>query len=209
MATIIITHPQRQHTAQTLAAQVNGHLCIDDNNYGPGANHDRALAKAIHLHNSEQWHILLEDDAIPCHDWHTQTRAALDAAPTPIVSLYLGRSRPRRHQHHIPQLLASDPHWILHNELRHHVAVAIRADIAPQLLATVQPLTGDADKRLGQAAQQLGHTIAYTNPSLADHHDTTPLITHINGQPRPRPEPRKAWNHNTRTHWSPHNTTTL
>lgn len=202
--TIIITHPQRHTQAQHLAHTLDAHICLDDNNYGPGVNHDRALHQAITTHGDKDgWLILLEDDAIPCNNWHDQIQAALSVAPTPVVSLYLGRAHPRRYQHHIPQLLASNPHWIIHPHLRHHVAVAIHAHAAPQLLATVTPLQGDADKRLGQAAQQCGWNIAYTNPSLCDHQDTTPTITtHSDGTPRPRSEPRHAWNHGTRTHWT-------
>ena len=205
---VIITHPQRLSQAQTLAHQVTGTLCVDDNQYGPGVNHDRALHQALHQATSG-WIVLLEDDAQPIPQYLDQLHQALTAAPSPAVSLYLGTGRPRAHQHHIPALLAQDPHWIIHQHLRHAVAVALHLDLAKQLPNLLTNTTGDADKRLGQAINHLGYHIAYINPSIVDHADDTPTITHINGTPRPRPEPRHAWHTGTRTHWSPHNTTTL
>lgn len=205
ITTLITTHPARLEQATTLARTVGGTLITDTKQYGAPWCHDTALAEGIRMHgDTDGWLVILEDDAIPCNDWHTQIEAALTVAPTKIVSLYLGTNYPRRRQAAIQTILDStDTHWITHHELRHAVGYAIHSNIAPQLHRAVTRLHGEADKRLSIASQQLWQPIGYTCPSLVDHRDDTPLITHTpDGTARPRTKPRVAHRHGTRNQWT-------
>lgn len=204
ITTMIVTHPTRLEQATNLAHTVNGIRVIDDHNHGCATNHDRALAQAITAHgHTDGWIVILEDDAIPCHDWHNQLHAALKACPTRIASLYLGTNYPTRGQAAIQQAVNTDANWIIHPYLRHAVGYAIKADLAPRILQSVTHRYGEADKRLCATARELWEPIAYSNPSLVDHADHTPVITHLpTGQQRRRTKPRVAHQHGTRDHWT-------
>ena len=197
----ICAHPARLTQAQHLATTLDGHISVDDG-IGILANHDRALAYLAD--SGSEWAIILEDDAQPIPDFINQAEAALTHCPTNVASLYLGRNYPTRGQTHIRSLLEHDPHWIVHHQLRHAVAVAIRPTLIPHLLAAVKDITHlPADYRWGAGLQHLHEPIAYSNPSLVNHHDNTPVITTLaSGQPRTRTQPRTAWHAGTRDTWT-------
>lgn len=201
--TIIITHPDRMEAATQLADQTNGILSLDAHGMGAGRAHEAALETAGRL-EAHKWTLLLEDDAILCDDWHNQIQAALESAPTNIVSLYLGTGYPQAKQADIKKLATTDTNYIISNTLRHHVAVAVKAHLIPRLVQALQKFGGAPDNRLGDAAASLGETIAYTNPSIVDHQDDTPIITG-----RVRSLPRKAHNFGTRTQWDSNATKNL
>lgn len=198
----ICAHPTRETQAGKLAAELGATICMDDDSYGQGVNHDRALILANNMEDAD-WAIVVEDDAIPVDTFTTQIQSALANCPTNVASLYLGRHYPRRHQPRIPTLLQSDPHWIVHDELRHGVCVAIRPRLITPLLTIVENIHDlPADYRWGYGLRQLGQPIAYSNPSLVDHDDSQPVITHNpNGTPRVRTNSRTAWNPGARETW--------
>jgi hypothetical protein len=147
--------------------------------------------------STTDWALILEDDAQPVPDFRDQADAALSAAPTPIVSLYLGRTYPVENQHRIPAAMDSDSCWILHNRLRHCVAYAVRTDLLPSLALHNSPGIVDTG-HITHWAKTHGLTpIAYINPSLADHADTRSVIA----DRAPRPPGRTAWRTGTRDHW--------
>jgi GR25 family glycosyltransferase involved in LPS biosynthesis len=193
----VVGHTSRQSQAEALAQTLNATLSLDDGTLGEGINHDRAWVAATT--QDSDWSVVLEDDAVPIHDFQVQLAEALANAPAPIVSAYLGTSRPPQYQRRIQQALARDTHWILSNELLHHVAVAIRTNLVGQMLTAVECSTLPADYRIGSWARQCDYPIAYTNPSLVDHADGPTVIIHQDGQPRHAP--RKAWQVGTRTRW--------
>jgi len=150
-------------------------------------------------HGNPRWSIVLEDDAIIGEHFQEQARKALEHAPAPIVSFYLGTSRPPQYQARIKTALAQNPTWIIADQLLHHVAVAIRTDLIPDMLNHVAGREGPADYRIGEWAQDCGHRIAYTVPSLVDHADGPTLINHFDGEPRT--ERRVAWVVGERDSW--------
>lgn len=198
----VVGHHSRQPQAEALAKQLGGIVALDNGEYGEQVNHDRAWVAATTT-NSD-WSVVLEDDALPIEDFDTQLRAALAEAPAPIVSLYLGTSRPPQYQRRIQRALAKNTHWIISDELLHHVAVAIRTELVGKMLQSVECDPLPADYRIGRWAREAGHQICYSNPSLVEHADWPTVITHQDGQPRT--EPRKAWRLGNRPSWN--NTTT-
>lgn len=195
----IVGHKERAHQAHGLSAQLGGaRIALDDGTYGQGINHDRAWNLA--LSTDSDWCVALEDDAQPVADFTDQVEAALTVAPAPIVSLYTGTSRPPQYQGRIERALKHNTCWLTCDQLLHAVAVAIRTDLVPHMLANVGSATTPADYRIGAWAQGHGHPIAYTNPSLVDHLDGPTLIQHADG--KPRTQPRKAWTVGTRDVWT-------
>jgi hypothetical protein len=198
----IVAHERRTEQANELAATVNADKVFwDDGRLKCEGNHKQAW-QWMADNNQNPWSVVLEDDAIPCDDFRNQLAQALEAAPTPVVSLYLGRSRPQHWQALIDiaykQAKGEDASWITGQHLLHAVGVAIRTDLIPHMLRHVnQP---PIDTTIGTWARTNGHDIAYTLPSLVNHDDGPTLIHHPDGDKR-NPG-RVAWWHGTRSPWT-------
>lgn len=198
----IVAHYAREHLADQLTKTVAAlHISYDEGNIGANTNH------LLVWHNLAQqnttWTVVLEDDAQPIPNFRHQLNAALDAAPAPIVSLYLGRQRPPQHQQDIQEALdkadANQAHWILAPQLYHAVAVAIRTALIPNMLTNMRPYL-PIDENIGAWARRSGHPIAYTVPSLVNHADIPTLIRHPDGAQR---EPgRVAWRTGSHDKWN-------
>jgi hypothetical protein len=158
----------------------------------------------------------LEDDALPVKDFRTQLDAVLRAAPTPLVSLYLGRSRPPHWQSSIARVITRDEHFLTGTELLHHVAVAIRTPLIPGMLNFIRADTDyqngrlPIDEAVGRWARAASVTVSYAHPSIVNHDHTldTVITKHVSqhradrGQ-RSRQEMRKAWAFGSRQQWQP------
>jgi hypothetical protein len=198
----VVAHTERLLAATELAKNLGATVAVDDGSIGADANHLRAWELTA-AHPSD-WAIVLEDDAQPVPHFLTQAIEALDVAPAPIVSLYLGRGKPRTWQHRIAQALdqadRAGAHWITTHHLLHAVTVAMRTDLRDDWIDWAQTSTLPIDERLGEWARHRGHQVAYTVPSLVEHADWPTLIRHRDRQPR---QPgRIAWRTGTRDRWS-------
>lgn len=159
--------------------------------------------------------MVLEDDAVPIPEFHTQLAMALDKAPSPLVSLYLGRSRPAFRQDRIARALVGCSHpgsgdvvdtsvpWVVHDRLLHCVAVVIRREIVADMhwaLPEHLALHPAIDQAITNYARQYNLPISYSVPSLVDHadEDSYALHTDIN----PTFGPRVAWITGKRESWS-------
>jgi hypothetical protein len=198
----IVAHRERETMADQLAVKVHPTVVsVDTGRMGANTNH---LFVWNHLaHEDTRWSVVLEDDAEPIDDFRDHLEAALEAAPFPIVSLYLGQKRPPQHQADIADALAkadaNQAHWIVATQLFHAVAVAIHTELLPDMLNNMKTYL-PIDENIGQWSRRAGHPIAYTNPSLVDHADGPTLITHPDGAER---EPgRVAHRVGTHLHWN-------
>lgn len=190
------------------------YMTIDNGKYGCEGNHRRAweyLAK----HNTSEWSIVLEDDAIPVPEgFNEQLAQVLDNAPTPIVSLYLGKLRPPHWQSAIRQAVeqatTQDSHYLVGTHLLHAVAVAIRTDLLADMLTSTATTQHAWDFRIAAWALERGHAVSYTFPSLVDHADGDTVVKHPDG--KTRTPGRVAWHTGTqgiRTTWDTTRTTPI
>lgn len=200
----IVAHLDRVAMAERLADRLQPKtIAYDDGTFGATANHHRVWTDlAFSAGPRTQWCLVVEDDAqpIPGAGWsgfHAQLAGALAAAPAPIVSLYLGTGRPLgAWQGRIR--LATDTarrtgaHWLLSNHVLHAVAIAIRADFVPDMLAYTAGTTLVADDALTAWATARRHPVAYSWPSLVDHDDDTPSLAEHRDN-KPRTQRRRAW----------------
>ena len=202
LATIgVVAHLQRLSQAEALADQVQAdYIAYDDGTLGCEGNHRRVWE--WHAEHPADWAITMEDDAQPVEHFRYQLEQALTQAPTPIVSLYLGTGNPPEwepaKQLAINNAIHADANWIISHHLLHAVAVCIRTEHLPSLLQYTSDLP--ADFHISRWAEQSGHMIAYTHPSLVDHNDGPTLVKHPDGKARNKP--RKAWLHGTRDTWN-------
>ena len=178
----------------------------------PTHEHGTALTDTI----APTWCVVIEDDAIPVPDFNKHLDEVLALAPTPVVSLYLGKLRPPQYQAWIKYAteradLAEPPaSWIISPDLFHAVGVCIRHDLVADMLDSIKDLTsigGDMmptpapiDQAISWWAKEREHQISYVYPSLVDHADGETVEQHADGQPR---EPgRIAWKTGYREPWT-------
>lgn len=202
----IVGHTTRGDQAAQLAEQVGAvYRSVDNGTLGCDNNHRKVWRWMAGRTHTPRWTLVLEDDAIPVPDFHTHAAAALTAAPTPIVSLYLGTSRPvawqTRIQRATTQADKADACYITSTHLLHAVAVAIRTDLIADMLNHLPP-GKPIDNAISQWARNQHHGIAYTWPSLVDHADGPTLVKHTYNT---HSQPRKAWRTATRS--AQHSTT--
>ncbi|MCX8559786.1 hypothetical protein OS122_02585 [Mycolicibacterium mucogenicum] len=200
----IVAHSSRLQQTLALATAVGGaSLWFDDGTLGCERNHQRAWE--WHRQNTTHgWAIVLEDDAVPVPDFTAQLRTALDVARSPVVSLYLGTSRPPAWQPRVRDATTAanehDASWIVGPQLLHAVGVAIHSDYVPALCDWLPATKCPVDQAIAAWAVTWQHDVAYTWPSLVDHADDDTIAEHHDGSPRT--EPRKAWRTGTRTTWT-------
>ena len=188
----IVAHTSRAEQAKALGRQTRADfVSIDNGQLGCEGNH-RTVQQHLTAFPST-WSVILEDDAQVIESFTEQLNAALVMAPSPIVSLYLGRSRPRQVQRKIVAALAeadtAGAHWIIATRLLHAVGYAVRTELLESLMRHDSKLP--ADEHITAFAQRYGHTVSYSVGSLVDHADGPTVVTHRDGQPRP--PGRRAW----------------
>lgn len=200
----IVGHISRIAMVEKLAGIVHAdYLTIDDGTLGCEGNHHKAWSW-LAANNTNCWSIVLEDDCVPVDDFTDQLEQALTVTPAPIVSLYLGRGRPVQFQRLIGKAVnvaeANDANWITWNVNIHAVALAVRTELLPSLLAWESNLP--SDETVTEWARTHHHQVAYTWPSLVDHRDVDTLVRHRwnpHGQHQPG---RTAWKTGTRPQWN-------
>lgn len=197
----VVAHTVRVADAKSLARQVKADfVAIDNGVLGCDANH---LAVLEHLSvMPSTWSVVLEDDAVPVDGFDRQLQRALMFAPSPVVSLYLGRQRPPQYQAGIEAATVAadgaDASWIVGSRLFHAVGYAIRTSLLESLLRFTSRLP--IDEHISAWAQLNGHVVSYTWPSLVDHADTPTIVQHRDGESRP--PGRVAWRAGSRQLWT-------
>lgn len=198
----VVGHQQRLHDATRLACDLGAALALDDGTLGAGRNHVNAWELTT-AHDSE-WAAVVEDDAQPVPGFLTQAEQALTAAPEPVISFYLGRTRPVRWQDRISRaaVLADQKKscWITSTHTIHAVALAIHTELREDWLDWAHHNTLPPDERMAAWCIARGHRVAYTWPSLVDHTDGPTLVQH--SHTGNTTTPRKAWRTGTRNTWT-------
>jgi hypothetical protein len=209
----VVAHEKRRALAETLVAQVGAsYVHWDDGTDGCFASHWHTWHTLERI--GQGWCVVLEDDAVPVPGFRDQLRHALSVAPSEVVSLYMGRSRPRAPQRAMRELIRNgvDTHWITAHDVFSSVAIAMRAHLIGDMLNAVSADCGAMDKAMGRWVQSRFLSVGYTWPSQVDHADVDPVIEeHPDGQPRgpvqyregmpPVLQRRIAWRTGTRKHW--------
>ena len=199
----IVAHVDRLAMAEKLADTVNPTvMCVDDGEAGCTGNHLRAWKSLKDRKlGYDDWAVVLEDDAVPVKGFNRQVALALSAAPTKIVSFYLGTGNPIHWQNAIKHAVAAAESWIVSEHLIHCVGYAIRSELISDMIKAVDDGKELCiDERITAWARQNRHLVGYTCPSLVDHADGPSVIgAHPDGNSRN--VPRHAWKTGTREHW--------
>ena len=192
-----MAHSARYDTAVDLAQSLGAGLALDDGTLGETRNGDHAWA--CHDRDAD-FHVVLQDDALPIPGFAVHAAAALAARPESLVSFYVGTGRPRqpRVSTAIARAQTDGCAWLSAETLLWGVAVALPTEHVTGFLDWAAGCALPYDRRLGAYATHAGLPIHYTHPSLVDHADGPTLLRHPWGPPR---APRHAWATGTPTTW--------
>jgi len=205
-----VAHASRFDMANQLAEDVEAdHVSMDYGEAdadGARSNHEMVWNRLACL--DTQWSLVLEDDAVVSHmtqyDFRTELVKVLDAAPTRVVSLYLGTGNPKHWQPRIERALKSadtwNADWLVCGSLIHAVAVALPTSEVRGLVDFLGGRNGPIDEDITRWAMAQGYKVSYCIPSLVDHVDGPTLIEHDDRQARPLS--RRAWVKGTRAQWN-------
>jgi hypothetical protein len=205
----IVAHVARFEQARQLFKDVGAdYISMDFGSMDARGNHLAVWGQLASM--DAAWSLVLEDDADVSHLTHStfrdQVDLVLDAAPTTVVSLYLGTGNPKHWQPKIKRSLklaqARNADWLVCHSLLHAVAVAVPTAQVPDMLAYLNRRSGPIDEDITRwAVKRHGpQAVSYTVPSLVDHDDTSTLMVHADRHARNRE--RKAWLKGARSQWN-------
>lgn len=202
----IVAHTKRAEQAHHLMETVGAaYMTIDNGTLGAERNHTKAWTW-LRDNATDDWCIVLEDDAVPVTGFRHQLSEALQQAPTPtVVSLYMGRKRPPHWQQHLKEATEKatnnpDVSWITGTHLLHAVGIAIKTDLVADMLTHTATTRYPWDYRVAAWALTRKHPIHYTWPSIVDHADQPTVTRHPDKMPRT--PGRTAWMAAPRTTWT-------
>jgi hypothetical protein len=161
-------------------------VCWDE--AGPPSGHgDRVWSVArtawLTYEPEADWHVLIQDDAVPCRDFLAGLQAALDQVPTSpsAVLPYLGQGRtvPRRWgviAERADQMRAC---WVRSHKVMWGVCIAVPTKVIPEMVAWCDRKGGmPDDMRVGRWFEREALDVYYTWPSLVDHRQVPSLTKH-------------------------------
>lgn len=207
----IVAHPARRVDADKIA-QLTGADAVfwDNEERGCDKSHLAALrwhaAMAPGRPNGE-YVVVLEDDVVPVANFRHHLDLVLAAAPSHVVSLYLGTGYPTQWQDNLRTAvpLDTDPHFLLAPSLLSCVGYAVRRSWVRELARFVDhnlhsPNAVPIDRTISKFCHHHELTVAYSRPSIVNHLDGDSLISERHdGQDRHRR--RVAWKFGTRPSW--------
>jgi GR25 family glycosyltransferase involved in LPS biosynthesis len=210
LAVGIVAHPDRDEMATELGKSLSAEVASFDTralgkttDMACAINHIVVLDWLLH---AASWIVVLEDDAVPVKDFRFHVKQAVTHAPSPFVSFYLGTGNAvSETQQQIRRAVGiardNGDAWIVGDCLIGSVGYAVRGDVAEDMVEFIDSRAGRGEElplRISRWAQDRGHPVAYTMPSLVDHDDGESI-----GRPYRSDFPkRKAWYHGTRDNWN-------
>lgn len=201
----IVGHTSRKTLSDKLSYDLlSCPVFMDDGALGCTRNHLRAW-EWLSQQDSD-WSLLVEDDAKLEFDFLTEVSEVLFKAPTPVVSLYLGRGRPVHWQSKAARAVATNHPFIVCTSLLSAVAVAIRTDYLTGPTGMIEaaweeaasPMRTPIDEAITAWCKHEAIPVSYTNPSIVDHDDTLPSVAEHHYD-SPSPEPRVAFDFGSRS----------
>lgn len=180
VATVIMSHPDRDAMVGRLAADLDGPVQIvrDDHESGPWPTAKRAWSRGVET--GAPWILLLQDDARPCDSLLAHCRH-ISGCGERCVCLYATDSKRRREG-----VKRADGHWMQVRFSTWGVGVLMpRAWAVDFVHWCAHAVPGDYphdDTRLTWWLQEQGKSAWVPLPNLVDHRDTDSLLGHPGGQ---------------------------
>lgn len=183
----IMAHPDRADCVEILLTELGQEIPVHWDREGPpSGNADRVWRQARSawgmFDESADWHVLMQDDAMPCPDLLNGLAAALDHVDGPaIVSGYLGQGRlvPSRWADLAARADQVGACWIRANILMWGVCIAVPTARIPRMIDWCDRRAAiPDDMRVSGWARREGLDTWYPWPSLVDHRPVQSLTKH-------------------------------
>ena len=183
----IMSHPDRAEHVIELARRIDRTVPIYWDQDGPASgNADRVWRTARGAWSladpAADYHVLIQDDAVPCMDFLAGLEEALEFVPeSAIVSPYLGTGRmaPARWDVLTARADALGASWFRAERVLWGVSLAVPAADIPAMIEWCDRRAGvPDDMRVGAWAKRNNREVWYTWPSLIDHLSIPSLTKH-------------------------------
>jgi len=190
-------HPDRAELVKALTSSLDGEAPVAWDEEGPpNGNADRGwrtARAAWQLHDPDaDWHLVLQDDAVPCADLLAGLSEALAHVPADaVVSAYLGRGGGNGYRW-TPIVTGAEiagASWVRSSKLSWGVAIILPAKLIGEMIEYCDRRHGVTDDmRIAGWAEKRRAEVWYPWPSLVDHRPVPSLTKH-------RAKDRVAWRH--------------
>lgn len=163
-------HQKRAAFIAELESQIPGALVVLDEKSDRWDTGRRSMLAHDPL---ADWHVVIQDDAVLCHDFDRQMRAALACAPGGPVAFYLSRTARNRllTRRALRRERARGNCWIRWAGPWWGVGVAVKpVDIGPMIeWCDCRSDIPNYDRRMARYFEDIGRACWYSIPSLVDH----------------------------------------
>lgn len=172
-----MAHPRRDEIAKRLAKDLDMPCRViwddSDNEWETGKR-----AWEVGLGEGADYHLVIQDDAIPCHDFGRLAAEAAHWAAGHPVSFYTGAGRPYGSVvgPAVQRALKTGRPWISMRGPIWGVAVALPTENIKPFLAAAARMDCVYDERLGRFYHENDRPCFYTVPSLVDHRQLPSLV---------------------------------
>lgn len=182
-----MAHPDRADQVAELMARLDRPAAIAWDDEGPPSGSGdrvwRTARRGWQLADPDaDWHVLIQDDAVPCDDLLAGLELALRYVPSDaVVSPYLGTGRtvPIRWEALARAADAAQVPWVRSENLMWGVCLALPVRMIPSMIEFADRRAGvPDDMRVAGWARRHGHEVWYTWPSLVDHLPIPSLTKH-------------------------------
>lgn len=195
LSAVIMAHPARRQNAERLRRRLGGRARIVYDRVPEPSSDPRQRwevgRRCWMAHDPRaDWHLVIQDDALPCGDMLAGLARALDQVGREgLVSAYTGTGRPD--QVNVRRALSVARHrgysWMSTKSLNWGVAIAAPVHAIPAMVewcSAEERSHLKYDYRIGVYARDvLGWRTWYTVPSLVDHDESIPsLVGHGKGR---------------------------
>lgn len=174
----IMAHPDRAPLVAELQAALDRPVPVYWDPHGePSPDPDRVWRVAREVWSMYEpdadYHVLIQDDAVPCRDLFAGLERALATLPDPVsVSAYLGRGRtvPEKWNRLAAQADRRGASWVRSHALLWGVCLAVPTAVIPEMIAWCDQRSGWTDDvRVGAWFKRQQLDTWYTWPCLVDH----------------------------------------
>lgn len=158
--------PERNEDLALLLERVPTALVFTDEGEGMTATSRRAWHAGLYM--NADWHVVMEDDVLPCDDFPSMAHAAIEWVPPEAIAVSMFGISSR-----LLRAWNADASWILDNGINWAQALAVEVSMLRGLLAWeaayVRPEYPYWCQRVSLWAQALEAPIAVAIPSLVQH----------------------------------------
>lgn len=194
LSAVIMAHPERKDIAERTANSLDRPVeIIYDQNPVPSTDPVQRWENGKRCWQAAEpwadWHLVLQDDAMPCQDLLAGTEKALEQlGPDGLVSIYSGAARATqthvsRAQRHAD---AHGLHWYSTRSLNWGVGIVLPTHAIEGMLewcSRDEVSQDNYDKRIGvYCRDRLWWRTWYLHPSLVDHDQVPSLVGHAEGR---------------------------